>query len=272
MLRILNLRLKHGPHDPASVEVTNNTFFSIAMQSIGLIRVPSTATAPPMADIPLFLPPATRELCGHFLGHVEQALKLCRTLPWILARGEKSASTLYTTQLMHLHYELVRWETSVPDTWRCTVYSEVPAIDRKQGLPAFVKEIRTFPSINAIVLWTTFWYTRLDVLQCLYQLDITPPQRLMVENDMELLVDTICSAMPRLIGQPTEVNGAFWQNPIQFLASIFASGALFSATQVPDLPVEKRTWILQQLEVIGQQRGIGQLLVAHQALMEAGGD
>jgi hypothetical protein len=260
MLRILQLRLNEGSSD--SVGVTQGAFTSLMLQNVGQMGAPPRVDPPAVSQFPSSLPTATKDLPCQLLGFICQAVTICYDTSVAVARGDDVAA--YTASLVVLNGELVSWEASIPQVWR---YSIIPksatVLDQEQDFPP---AILTFPVINTMFLWVSFWMIRMDVLQCLHKIYTHTPQSPAVRFEMSLLVDRICAAVPHMTGQTDESTRAGPHDPVKNLASLFAMRSLFVASQVLDLPAVKKTWMLQQLEFIGQRRGIGQALGLRQFL------
>jgi hypothetical protein len=123
-----------------------------------------------------------------------------------------------------------------------------------------------FPNVNTMILWITFWMTRLEILQCFDQLHVVTPESITLSSDMSFLADLICASIPHMTGQTIALYQVGASEAVKHIASLFAMRSLFVAGQVRHSPAVKIRWILQQLEHIGQQKGIGQSLELMQYL------
>jgi hypothetical protein len=259
MLRILQLRLDQGSSD--SISVTQGAFTSIMLQNVGQMGAPPKIVAPAVSQFPSTLPAPAKDIPCQLLGYISEAVSICHNVSVAIAQGEGVEA--YTASLVDLNGRLLVWEASVPEIWRCSISSTPNTLGEQEEYPPV---LLTFPVVNTMFLWVSFWMTRMDVLQCLDKVYSDPAEISAVRYDMSRLVDTICSATPHMTGQTNESGRGAASKSVQNLASLFAMRSLFVASRAPDLPVAKKRWMLHQLEFIGHRRGIGQALGLRQYL------
>ncbi|KAH7396732.1 hypothetical protein DE146DRAFT_48063 [Phaeosphaeria sp. MPI-PUGE-AT-0046c] len=252
MLRILQIRLRHGSHD--SFNITKAAFISFVLNNIGQ-RAPAAIIAPAVSLYPCFPPERADDIACTYLGMMCHAMSLHRSIPAIDASYEDVAS--YVAQVTQLNADILEWETFIPEDWKYNLYMKPLALDQEEEYPQM---IISFPNVNTMILWITFWMTRLEILQCFDQLHVITPQSVTLSSDMSFLVDLICAAIPQMTGQTIAVKEISTSETVKHLASLFAMRSLFLAGQVRNSPTVKTRWILQQLEYIGRQKGIGQAL------------
>lgn len=258
MLRILQIRLRHGPYD--SFNITKAVFINLVLNNIGQ-RTPAAIIAPAVSLYPCFPPEVEDDMNCKYLGMMCQAMSLRRNIPAIDAPYDDVAS--FVAQVNKLNADILEYESFIPEAWKYSLHTKSTAIGREEEYPQMML---SFPSVNTMILWITFWMTRLEILQCFYQLHVITPQSITLTSDMSFLVDLICAAIPHMTGQTVALNQVGASETVKHIASLFAMRSLYVAGQVRQSPAIKTRWILQQLEYIGQQKGIGQALELMQYL------
>ena len=220
------------------------------------------ASPPEFTMFPRSIPSAPDNIPCKLLGSTYQAVILCRAVPSVI-EGKRNVG-LYVSKLRSLNKRLASWENTLPDRWRYTIQPNPAQLGEQQD---FLKSTLDFPIVNSMMLWSTFWMTRLDVLLCLDKLYADDaPERLLVRSDMSIIVDQVCSAVPYMTGQMTDIRKRFSQGATKILSSLFAMRSLLVASQVPQLPASKAQWMVQQLEFIVQRKGIGQAWILKERL------
>jgi hypothetical protein len=89
MLRILQIRLRSGPHE--SINITKAAFISLVLNNIGQMT-PAAVIAPAVSLYPCFTPERADDIACTYLGMMCQAMSLHRTVPAIDARHEEVES------------------------------------------------------------------------------------------------------------------------------------------------------------------------------------
>lgn len=261
MLRILQIRLRRGAHE--SFNITKAAFINFVLSNIGQ-RTPAAIIAPAVSLYPCFPPERKDDIACTYLGMMCQAMALHRTVPAIDARQEVVES--YVAQVTQLNAAIQQWETYIPEDWKYSLYMKPTALGQDEDYPQM---LLSFPSVNTMILWITFWMTRLEILQCFDQLHVITPESITLFCDMSSIVDLICASIPHMTGQTIGLNQVGASEAIKHIASLFAMRSLFVAGQVLHSPAVKTRWILQQLEYIGHQKGIGQALELMQYLQRS---
>ena len=229
LLEILRLRLYRGPDE--SISVTQGAFINLLLQNLGpMSELPGSP--PEFTMFPRSIPSAPDNIPCKLLGLTYKAVSLCRAFPSVIA--DQRNFGLYFNKLRSLNKSLASWENTVPDSWKYTIQSKPAAqLGEQQN---FLKTTFDFPLINSMMLWSTFWMTRLDVLLCLDKLYADDaPERLLVRSDMSLIVDQVCSAIPYMTGQVVEIGKQLSQGATKNLGSLFAMRSVLVAS--PGSPI-----------------------------------
>lgn len=240
---ILQKRLTSGLE--RSCRITQGTSLRLLLDGLG-------QTTP---DLPLFSPhlgaPSPTILNSMFTlaSLLYRVVGLRRTMPTASACLE--TRTTHINALRSLHKDLLDWQFSAlgGDQWR-PIVSIITLSGRDEGSP---RAISTFPSLNAILIWTSFWTIRLEVLLCLDRLQPT----LRVQLDMSALTNSICSAVYQSTAQATDGYIGNDASGGIIMASTCIQRCLRMALQVPTLTKRRRAWIERQADFIAKSKGIG---------------
>ncbi|KAH8658069.1 hypothetical protein BX600DRAFT_62953 [Xylariales sp. PMI_506] len=284
ILQILQLRL--AQQSPGDAWVNRSAIITLQLQQIGRDGDPKI----PTPNVTMFSKGTNAQPSQ--AGFVETiprlgtpAVGVMNLLPGVLVAyktatalvGHQSQAALRSPeikscvdQLVDLNHQMIEWENALPDEWQYQTHLR-PIIAGQA--PSFPQKIISFHNVNVIAPWIAIWLCRLTVLACIEQLRplssiITMPA---VRHALMAIVDQICSAVAALT-ETTTYNASRDESekgPTPLVTCLWAIRVLYAAAQASDLPSYKRTWIFQQLELIGQEKGIGQALTAKEFLLES---
>lgn len=114
------------------------------------------------------------------------------------------------------------------------------------------------------MLWMLYWMGLLDVLHTHF--DLLQPgslERLRIWEHMLEVIDKLCSSVPCVTRQSeaAQYSGAVPRSTDRIIGSFFAMRCLYIVGQVSGLPRYKMNWVVQQLDNIANQAGVGQAQV-----------
>lgn len=255
MVCLLEKQLRTGLKEACSI--TTCIFINHLLRSIEQpgSRIPRLALD---FDAP---PTLARNVTFELARLLYEVISVCRAIHPML---DRRLSQQYTSQLWHLHRELLNWETTVIDTWRYTIQTRpTTALDRSPGCP---QALLMFPNMNSMKLWRAFWAIRLEVLLSLYSLQPASADYSAIRLDMLSLVEISCSSIPDAIGSGSVINKQDTESGMKIFSTLSALRSLGIVNRVPDLPLVTRLWIIKQLESMGNHQGIGQACILSQAM------
>lgn len=189
------------------------------------------------------------------LGLMHQSVIVRATMASVTGRFDAGGKEQYSSSLLRLNRQLLSWESGLGEGWRYTTRPTDSANTAQELESPNVALI--FPGLNSMILWNTFWMTRLGVLQCLYTVYGTPTESSWIHAQMSFLVDNICMAVAYTTGR-VALESIEAIIPARMIGALFAMRSLWAASQVPTLSTGKRAWIACQLEYIAKHQGIGQ--------------
>lgn len=180
--------------------------------------------------------------------------------------------TSYVQTLDHFDLLLDTWEEQIPAHWKYTCM-ENPLLNETVLYP---EKIILLPCINIAGIWITYWIARLSVLRSKALLHplaslagVLMPSQQAIRSGMLTTVDTICAALPYILGQVKFATGAIENDePVPVIGAFFSVRVLFICAQIPCLNPVQRYFILQCMSYVGNAKGIRQALLLREKVLE----
>lgn len=206
-----------------------------------------------------------------------------RLLPWVASSGVHVSACLRNPldvgppmacleSLQRLRRALQEWEDKLPMEWRPTVIPN-PQFHTNSSvyLPAC---LAIFPNISVSSIWTSYFIAQLSVLKSIAAINsldsvasISSLDPLDVESSLVAVADAICSTVPYMLGLINSSGEMIVDGDTRCAKALFLTRSLYLAVQVSGLPDLQVQWMLDTLEFIGHERGVGQALVVKQDLV-----
>ncbi|EHK46022.1 hypothetical protein TRIATDRAFT_88599 [Trichoderma atroviride IMI 206040] len=206
-----------------------------------------------------------------------------RLLPWAASSGAQVSACLRNPldmgplmacleSLQGLRRALQEWEDTLPVEWRPTVIPN-PQIHTNSSvyLPAC---LAIFPNISVSSTWTSYYIAQLSVLKSIAAINsldlvasISGLDPLDMQSSLVAVADTICSTAPYMLGLVNSSGEMIVDGDTRCAKALFVTRSLYLAVQVSGLPGPQVQWMLDTLEFIGHERGVGQALVVKQDLV-----
>jgi hypothetical protein len=254
MLHILQHCLSHQ-ESKSSVDILQGAFLKLLVLNIGQVDG-HPADLPPLSMYPKS--PSTENILRKLLLLVYDVVTTSGTKGSRLEIIHKQSDVI--SRLQTIDAELLQWEDSLPEAWKYTTLSE-PEGDGYESDETSTSIL--FPLPNAMFLWGIFWMTRLDLLQRQYRLLSTAIEMSEIWSGMQRLVEIVSTAVPQMAGLTVGTSGRG-----KIIESLYATRLLFMASRVPHLPDNTVLRISQLLDLIAQQKGVGQALVWRQEILQ----
>ncbi|KAM0521950.1 hypothetical protein ACHAPE_002515 [Trichoderma viride] len=203
-------------------------------------------------------------------------------LPWAASNGAQISACLRNPlevgplmacleSLQGLRRALQEWEDELPAEWRPTVLPNPRFYTNSSVyLPTYLV---IFPNISVSSIWTSYYIAQLSVLKSIAAINsldsmasISSLNPLDVQSSLVAVADTICSTVPYMLGLINSSGEVIADGDTRCTKAVFVTRSLYLAVQVSGLPGLQVQWMLDTLEFIGHERGVGQALAVKQDL------
>lgn len=172
--------------------------------------------------------------------------------------------------LQHLSEDLDNWERSLPEEWLYRIYPNPKPTSRS----TFPSTVVVFPTLSVGGIWTAKWLAQLLVLRGMVMLapialkiGVLCPKPAETRKQIRSVAALLCSSVPYLLGHvATDGKAKAIENTPAF-GAFFATRSLFVVSQLPSLPNEQWSWILDRLEEISHEKGIRQALILRESII-----
>ncbi|PNP43106.1 hypothetical protein TGAMA5MH_05039 [Trichoderma gamsii] len=205
-----------------------------------------------------------------------------RLLPWAASSGAQVSACLRKPldveplmacleSLQGLRRALQEWENELPLEWRPTVIPN-PQFHANSSvyLPAC---LIIFPNISVSSIWTSYYIAQLSVLKSIAAINsldsvasVSALDSLDVQSSLVAVADAICSTVPYMLGLINSSGEVITDGDTRCAKAFFVTRSLYLAVQVSGLPDLQVQWMLDTLEFIGHERGVGKALIVKQDL------
>jgi hypothetical protein len=142
----------------------------------------------------------------------------------------------------------------------------------------FISKLYTFPEIQDGCRWSVYWTSRIQLLGAINEgLNMvsrtamrydSPLSRDVINLGMQSAADSICSAVPFMIGEVDPEGRPLVGQRGQALGAYFATRFIHIVNEVPFLPEQQRLWTLDCLLKLGQVWGIGAALQSRAQIIQ----
>ncbi|CAH0053826.1 unnamed protein product [Clonostachys solani] len=215
---------------------------------------------------------------NHMYGNVSKFCRDMKLLAKINANGlYSSSSIIQLSSALDLAFEteseLAAWPSTLPP-------EQLPRqveLDMSPEL-RFISKLYTFPEIQDGCRWSVYWTSRIQLLGAINEgLDLvsrtgmrynSPLSRQAINLGMQSAADSICSAIPFMLGEVDPEGRPLVGQRGQALGAYFATRFIHIVNEVPFLPEQQRLWTLGCLLKLGQVWGIGAALQSRAQIIQ----
>ncbi|KAK7219674.1 hypothetical protein V2G26_007677 [Clonostachys chloroleuca] len=210
---------------------------------------------------------------NHIYSNVSKFCRDMKRLAKLNADGLYSSSSLIElTRALDMAFEtereLAAWPSTLPPEQMPRPVQLVS--DEISPELRFISKLYTFPEIQDGCRWSVYWTSRIQLLGAINDgLDLvsgtgkrynSPLSQEAINLGMQSAADSICSAVPFMIGEVDPEGCPLVGQRGQALGAYFATRFIHIVNEVPFLPEQQRLWTLDCLLKLGQVWGIGAAL------------
>ncbi|VUC36362.1 unnamed protein product [Clonostachys rosea] len=218
----------------------------------------------------------------HMFGNVSKFCREMKLLTRLNADGLYSSSSIIElSRALDMAFETERELAAWPSTLLPEQLPREVELAGPDGVCPelkFINRVYAFPELQDACRWAVYWTSRIQLLVAIGEgLDLesrtamryeSPLSREAINRGMQSAADSICSAIPFMIGEVDSEGCPLIGQRGQALGAYFATRFIHIVNEVPFLSQQQRLWTMDCLLKLGQVWGIGAALQSRTQMIQ----